>query len=163
MGLKQHVLVLFIASSIFLSGCTFPVQENNEDVQNTEEENEIESIDLFPELFVEDTQVGFSEFARLNGTIVDEYPSKVTIYITLMPLDGVNNELEAIPPFNAKADGTWTRALPIYDPGAWTIGVYATDINQQSTDTKYITLEMLKPDEGVPTIKDEIIEGEAVA
>ena len=45
MGLKQHVLVLFIASSIFLSGCTFPVQENNEEVQNIEEENQIESID----------------------------------------------------------------------------------------------------------------------
>ena len=27
------------------------VQENNEEVQNTEEENQIESIDLFPELF----------------------------------------------------------------------------------------------------------------
>ncbi len=156
MGLKHSVLVLLIASSIFLSGCTFPSEDNTVETP-TENENDIPEIDLFPQLFVYDTQVGYSEYASINGTIIDEFPSKVTIYITLMPIDGNSEDLEALMPFNAKSDGTWTRALPIYDPGRWTIGIYATDINQQSTETEYITLEMMVPDEGVPTINIDSI------
>ena len=68
-----------------------------------------------------------------------------------MPAEGISDDLEALIPFNAKNDGTWTRALPIYDP-EWTIGIYATDINQQSTETEYITVEMMVPNEGIPTI-----------
>ncbi len=157
MGLKQHVLVLIIATSIFLSGCTFPTQDTGDENTNPEDIIDEEIEDLFPQLFVEDTIVGYSEYARINGTIIDEFPSKVTIYITLMPTEGNSNDLEGLTPFNAKEDGTWTRALPIYEPGTWTIGVYATDINQQSTDTEYINLEMMKPDEGVPTINIQSI------
>ena len=59
-------------------------------------------IDLFPQLFVSDTIVGYSEYATINGTIIDEFPSKVTIYITLMPTEGTSDDLEALIPFNAK-------------------------------------------------------------
>lgn len=151
MGLKHNVLVFLIAGSIFLSGCTLPTNEDSDEIQIEVEEN-TQEIDLFPQLFVSDTIVGYSEYVTINGTIVDEFPSKVTIYITLMPAEGISDDLEALIPFNAKNDGTWTRALPIYDPGKWTIGIYATDINQQSTETEYITVEMMVPNEGIPTI-----------
>jgi hypothetical protein len=153
MGLKHNVLVLIIASSILLSGCTFPL-ENSEEEKTENDINESE-IDLFPQLFVSDTQVEYNEYASINGSVVDEQPSKVTIYITLMPSEGSTEDLEALMPFNVKSDGTWTRALPIYEPGTWIIGVSATDINQQSTDIEYLTLEMLKPNEGLPTINTD--------
>ena len=140
---------------MLLSGCTLPSQEIEEVDLVADIKTETE--DYYPELFVLDTKVSFGDFARLNGTITDEKPDEVTIYITLMPEGGTSEDLEALLPFNAKNDGTWTRALPIEEPGVWLIGVYATDINQQSTEVQYIYLEMLKPDEGVPTINTQNI------
>jgi hypothetical protein len=154
MGLRRSVLVFIIAISILLSGCTLPNEENKEEMDDVVSIPEVTN--LFPELFVSDTQVGYGEFARLNGTITDENPSEVTIYITLMPEGGNSDDLEALLPFNAKEDGTWTRALPIEEPGIWLIGVYATDITQQSTDVHYINLEMMNPEEGIPTINTQI-------
>ena len=82
MGLKHNVLVFLIAGSMFLSGCTLPTNDNSEQIQIEVEEN-VQEIDVFPQLFVSDTIVGYSEYATINGTIIDEFPSKVTIYITL--------------------------------------------------------------------------------
>ena len=143
MALMRFLSTMLLAFSMLLSGCVLPTFDDTNVV--IPEEPEIDPVDAFPEVLVEGATIAYGAAVRISGTVIDEDSASVEIYIALAPEDTALGGMQAIPPFNAGANGDWTIVLPIEEPGTWLVGVSVTDSSMQSSDVSYITVTMEVP------------------